>query len=368
MYKRLFLLNGLAILGVVANHAAHWGLTALFWWTDRYRAVTVPNFDQAGSLTHWALWVIMRITVLGVPSFLFASGFFIAFSAKGDQPAVRWNMLRTRILYLAVPCVVWSVVALVVEYLMNSDYTLAEHLERLRTESVFSAYYFSAVLCQLLLISPFLAALAKRRWKLLLVLAVAVQLSINVIRYWKAFQPPNLDTSGLFFTSSWLFPAWIFYFALGIVFGFHTVELRPRLKRVRSGLLAVVVLSALMNILEPVLLNQLTRVEWRDSQSMISTVIYATGFVLWFSASDEPVIPFSQRLYKLSINTYGIYVTNLLALAFAAKTVYHVAPRMLPYQFLFQPFVFGVGLALPLLLMRIVSISPARRIYRYMFG
>ena len=46
MNKRLLMLSGLAITAVAVNHAANWGFIALFWWTDRYRAVAVPNYDQ----------------------------------------------------------------------------------------------------------------------------------------------------------------------------------------------------------------------------------------------------------------------------------------------------------------------------------
>ena len=53
------LLNGLAILAVVFNHASGWGYTAMVYWADRYRPVTVPNFDQVwspsfyGLIDHW---------------------------------------------------------------------------------------------------------------------------------------------------------------------------------------------------------------------------------------------------------------------------------------------------------------------------
>ena len=49
MNRKLFLLNGLAIQAVVANHASGWGITAMFWWAHRYLPVESPNFDQLGS-------------------------------------------------------------------------------------------------------------------------------------------------------------------------------------------------------------------------------------------------------------------------------------------------------------------------------
>jgi hypothetical protein len=46
MTRRLLYLSGLAIVGVILYHAVGWGFVGMFWWTDRYAPVTVPNFDQ----------------------------------------------------------------------------------------------------------------------------------------------------------------------------------------------------------------------------------------------------------------------------------------------------------------------------------
>ena len=68
MYRRVFLLMGLAIVAVVCNHAAGWGYTAMFWWTDRYRPVTVPNFDQTGTLPYYGLLLLKQLTLFSVPA------------------------------------------------------------------------------------------------------------------------------------------------------------------------------------------------------------------------------------------------------------------------------------------------------------
>jgi hypothetical protein len=39
----------------VLNHTVGWGFIALIWWTDRYRAVAVPNFDAVGGVNYWLL-------------------------------------------------------------------------------------------------------------------------------------------------------------------------------------------------------------------------------------------------------------------------------------------------------------------------
>jgi hypothetical protein len=46
MIKRMLYLNGLAVLTVILYHSSAWGFIGMFFWTDRYRPVSVPNFDQ----------------------------------------------------------------------------------------------------------------------------------------------------------------------------------------------------------------------------------------------------------------------------------------------------------------------------------
>ena len=76
MVRRLPLLNGLAALASVLYHSTSWGFVAMFWWTHRYLAVSVPNFDQLGSLSYYGLRVIEQLIAFAIAAFLFISGFF----------------------------------------------------------------------------------------------------------------------------------------------------------------------------------------------------------------------------------------------------------------------------------------------------
>ena len=85
MAKRLLLLNGLCILGVIFSHAALWVWVAMFWWTDRYRPVVIPNYEALGSVSYYGVVVLQKLGVFAVPSFLFASGFFVAYAYRGKS-------------------------------------------------------------------------------------------------------------------------------------------------------------------------------------------------------------------------------------------------------------------------------------------
>ena len=67
MARRILLLSGLAILAVVLNHAGGFGQIAMFLWADRYRPVSVPNWDQLGTPVHYALLTIRSVGVFAVP-------------------------------------------------------------------------------------------------------------------------------------------------------------------------------------------------------------------------------------------------------------------------------------------------------------
>ena len=61
MIRRLLLLNGLAAISAVIYHATGWGFTAMFWWTDQYLPISVPDFSQLGSVSYYALRLVEQI-------------------------------------------------------------------------------------------------------------------------------------------------------------------------------------------------------------------------------------------------------------------------------------------------------------------
>lgn len=120
MTKRLFWLNGIAILAVVLNHAVGWSFTAMFWWTDQYRAVSVPNFDAVGSPTYYLLVVLKQLTPIAVPIFLVVSGYFIGFASRAG---LNWKMIWARIRGILIPYLVWSVVTMVLDMALGTQIT-----------------------------------------------------------------------------------------------------------------------------------------------------------------------------------------------------------------------------------------------------
>ncbi len=371
MTRRVFLLMGLAILAVVCSHAAGWGQIAMFLWTDRYRPVTVPNFDQLGSLSYYVLLIIRQLTVWSVPAFLFGSGFFVAYAARGSQAALSWKMVKVRIVNLLVPYVIWSIVCFIGDALQGITYVPVEYLERLafgRADG--GGYFYIPLLCQFYLLSPLIVPIARTRGRRLLFISALLQLGALSLRYLDLFEA---GIAGLhlitIITASWLFIRWSFFFALGIVCGFQVGQLKGWLARHKQGILVAMIVLGLLAVVEPEVIYRTTGKEWRFVPFTIATSLYSVAFVLCFLASGEVSIPYPRIVHQIGRRSYAIYLLHIKVMEFVARIIRQILPWMLAHQvLLFQSVIFVFGLGVPLLFMAFVARSPMRRSYHYLFG
>jgi peptidoglycan/LPS O-acetylase OafA/YrhL len=369
VYKRLIALNGLAILAVVLNHAGGWGLVAMFWWTHRYRAVSVPNFDAVGTPSYDISMAIHLLTTFAVPAFLFASGFFVAYAAQGNAKRLSWKVVTTRIVAILLPYGIWSGMLFIGDAVQGTTYAPMEYILRLTLMGANGGYYFIPVLCIFYLISPWLVPLARSRWKLLLAVSALVQLIPISFRYLRlaGISFPGLPQL-IDWTPDQLFIRWAFFFPLGLVCGLHVDAFGQWLASHRRGLAAGFVAAYGLYLAESEIVFRATPDHWRQGVSGIMFSVYAVMAILAFLALPEGSVPFVKRLGQLGTRSYGIYLLHFTIIEIAARLIYHIAPWMLGVQALLQPLLFVVGLAVPLLLMMAWARSPLRGSYRYLFG
>ena len=369
MYKRLIALNGLAILAVVLNHAGGWGEVAMFWWTHRYRAVSVPNFDAVGSPSYDISMAIHLLTTFAVPAFLFASGFFVAYAAQGSAKGLSWKVMTVRVVAILIPYAIWSVALFVGDALQGKTYAPMEYVLRLTLMGANGGYYFIPVLCIFYLMSPVLVPLARSRWKLLLAGSALVQLIPMSLRYFRLF---GVSFPGLPQLIDWtpdqIFIRWAFFFPLGLVCGLHVDALGRWLVSHRRGLAAAFVAAYVLYLAESEIVFRVTPDHWRQGVSGIMFSVYAVAAILAFLALAEGRAPSVKRLGQLGTRSYGIYLLHFTIIEIMARLIYHFAPWMLGVQALLQPLLFTVGLGVPLLMMRVWAKSPLRGSYRYLFG
>ena len=371
MIRRFLLLNGLATLGVVLNHAVPWGFIAMFWWTHRYMPVEVPNFDQMGSTTYYVLRAIEQLIMFSIPAFLFVSGFFVSVTTGRKRRTVAPSMVGNRLLYLIIPYLLWTAVIFALDFAQGIVYSGQGYLTRILTGGATPAYYYVPLLTQLYLLSLLLVPAARSRPGLLLGITAVIQLTIQTIIYLDTLQIGLAVIEPLLFlTPSWFFPGHLFWFTAGIVIGFHTKAFQQFIGRVKWGMVTAVVILFVVGIIEWELILGYSPADWLSPRNTIIDSLYAIAFISAFLAFDKLTLPRSKELGDLGGKSYGVYLVHMPVLELTARGIYQLIPALLAYQIIMQPILIVTGLGVPLLLMAIVnaSWSPIRPYYRYIFG
>lgn len=369
MTRRIFLLMGLAILAVVVSHAAGWSEISMIYWADRYRSVTVPNYDAVGTFSYNLIVLIRQLIVWAVPAFLVCSGFFVAYAARGSRGVYSWKMARTRIIDLLIPYLIWSTVWYAADALEHKMLTPVDYVTRLITgKADGGSYFFIPLLCQFYLLSPLVVPLAKTKPKQFMLLAVLIQLVGFITQYLMVIGlavPPQVA----WITESWLFLMWTTYFALGLVCGFHSERIKQAVLRRKWILLGTLIIFGLITIFEAEVIYWSTKVDTRYAPFTFSSWLYSIAFILAFLVAEKIPVPFPAKLHQLGSKSYGVYLLHTKAMSYTARIIRQLTPQLLAYPVLiFLPTMLIVGLALPLLFMYIVSKTPARRFYKYLFG
>lgn len=368
MARRLLILNGLATLAAVIYHASGWGYTAMFWWADRYRAARTPDFADMGSAGYYVLRLLEQAAVFGMPAFLFVSGFFVAFSAGRRGRNAGWGTVARRMAGLALPFALWSLLILGLRAVEGARFSFAGLLVAVATGQATPAYYYIPVLVQLYALSWILVPYARRQWKLVLLASAAVQGTVMILRYVQVLQPSaGWAQPAMFLARSWFFPGYLFWFALGVVIGFHWAPIKAALSRIRPLLPFLAAAGLVAGMLEWEWLLAHSGREWIGTRETLLDGLFIVAVLLGY-LSWEGNLPFAESFAALGTRSYGVYLIHLPILEVTARSVYHWAPALLAYPSVFLPLLVLAGLAMPLLLMDAVERSPARRYYRLAFG
>ena len=377
--RRLFLLNGLAIVAVALNHAAHQGFVAMFWWTDRYiPGIAVPDYSQYGSLSYYALIAVIKLTFFAIPAFLFVSGFFIAYTSRGKQSTLNWKVIRTRITNLLIPYLIWSLVFFAADFVfscLNACQTErpAAYLWKLLVGGATNAYWYVPLIIQFYLLSPWLIPLAKKHWKTALLIGALTQLSAITITYLGIMGVHVPKLIAVIFTTA-LFPRDLIYFIIGMTAGFHFSALKRWLARVKWGMLALLIVSIVLTLIEAELIFRKGGGNYylghiRGGYFTLPMTVYVIAFILTFLAFEQVTIPLSKTALKLGRRSYGIFLMHMLLIGFVMpKVVYHLLPWALGWEILYQPILVISALGLPYLFMSFIAQSRFKGMYRYLFG
>ena len=368
MAQRLLLLNGVAILCVVLFHATGFGFTAMFAWAHRYRDVGAPNYDQIGTAGYYALRLVEQFVVFCIPAFLFVSGYFVSVVA-GRARTVGVRAMVPRIKTLLWPYLFWSAVVFLGLALEGRIFSGSRYLRMLATGATDPNYYYVPLLIQLYVLAPVVVFFAERRWRTALAVAAIVQVVVCALQYSVvlSLDLPVVSALGAALPK-WLFVCQLFWFTLGVVAGFQPRAFSALLERTRGVLLPLVVGLFALGVVEWELLLSWSGVPWVENRVTLIDALYSGAAILAFLAFIDIRLPGRGALISLGGRSFGIYLVHGLAMGYAARGVYHLAPEVLGSQLLLQPLLIGLGLAVPLALMAVVNRSPFRNVHAYLFG
>lgn len=372
MNKRLFLLNGLFILGVTINHAAGWAYVAMTCWAHRYLPAGTPVGSQIGSLEYYVLMVARQITAISVAGFLLTAGCFLVYAGRSSQGQISWKFVRSRILSLAIPYLIWSVIIFVQVYITDGvSHTPLQYIWLFFTTGADGPFYFVPLLCYLYLLSPILMRLAKQHPVWLLAGAVILQVGTESFRYLIVFlgNSPTLDFL-MKITPDWSVPRWILFFSIGLVVGSRIEEFKAWLGKAKRWIAWGAGIAAIVAIVEPELVFRLTNYqwEWRSVPFPISHQIYSILAIFLLMTWEVEKTRLLKPLQYLGGRTFGVYLLHHKVMEVGGRLIYHLAPGVLAFQVPLAIFLLVLGLGLPLLFMKLVQLSPVRRYQRYIFG
>ena len=376
---RLLILNGLSILSVVASHAAHTAPLPMFWWTFRYLPGTeVPNYAQFGSLTYYVLVAVMKLTLFGLPCFLFISGFYVSVVSRSQKSSVGWQWVFTTIRRLLIPYIIWSLASFVINWLEScldacTGQTLGQYVLMLLTGKAQAPYWYVVLICQFYLLSPWSVSLAKTHPKLLLSIGAFAYICGVTVVYLGLF----VDVPEYLYLLPYgsFFPRDVIYFVSGIIFGFHLTSIQKWLARFKWYLLAILISSAIISLIEAEVIYRIQGGGYNylhhvgTGNATLPMTIYVFSFILCFFALERVDYPFSKTLsHLIGPKSYGIYLIHPIFIQLVPKIFYHVAPWLLASQLLYQPALIIISLGMPLLMMKLVEDSRVHGIYRYLFS
>lgn len=368
MYKRLLYQNGLAILGVVLYHSVGWGFTAMFAWAHRYSPVASPGVGDVNQVYYYLMRLIEQAVVFTIPAFLFVSGFFVAFAAGRSGANLSWKVVGARISGLLIPYLIWSHLVLLL-FSFERSLSLKSYFQVILTGAADPAFYFIPLLIQFYLLSPLIVALARKRWKALLLVAGVIQLMVVGLQYMAALSTPlpvlNLPAD---LVPKWFFPSRIFWFTAGVVVGFHLATFKSFLGRFKWVFLGTAAALIPLGMLEWEVVYRLSGQLWLDQRELLTDTLYAAAFILALLAFDRVRLPLEQALTDLGARSFGIYIVHSPVMQVVMRGIYHLFPPLLAYSPLLLLILFAAGLGIPLAAMSIVNLTPARRIYAYLFS
>jgi surface polysaccharide O-acyltransferase-like enzyme len=283
-------LRGLAILGVVAIHSTGEGLN-----------FTADSFNFNFTL----LW--RQIINFSVPLFLSISGFFMA--RKNINSSEEYFLfLKNQIPKVYIPCMFWSLIALLVAFFLFGKPLLDELFKMLSFQAV-GPYYFIALIIQFYILFPVLKIFSNIHGVLIsAIVSLTMTILIFYIRYYTNISFPLIIYAGLF-------PTWVVFFVYGLYLGSG-----GKISISNKSLVLGILISYLFSCIESYCLYS----NFNQAADAVTAVkptsfIYSL-FVISFLFKNIGFVSI-EVLKTLGKMSFGIYLIHMFILPIAMKAL-----------------------------------------------
>jgi membrane-bound acyltransferase YfiQ involved in biofilm formation len=370
MARRLLILNGIAILGVILFHTTGFGFVAMFFWPHRYRPVTSPNFDAAGGAAYYELRLVEQaFASFCIPAFIFVAGYSAAVLAGRSRTGLTTRAISSRVQRLVWPYLLWSGLVLAALAIQGRVYAPGRYVRMLLTGAANPNYYFIPMLIQLYVLAPLAVRAASWNWRALLAVTALVQAGIYLLQYGAVLGAPGSTWEWLAYAvPKWLFVTHVFWFCAGLVAGLEQQAFGRFLQRTRAWWpIAAAVLFA-VGVVEWEWLLGVAGTHWRENRSTLVDGLYGGAALLAIVAHGDAFRSAERWLSELGARSFGIYLAHGVVMEYTARALYHAAPWVLGIQPAFQTLLIVLGLFVPLAMMEALKRSRAAAVYPYVFG
>jgi len=286
-----------------------------------------------------------------------------------SQKTIGWRILLNRMRIILVPYMVWVSIMLVADLVEGERYSAIGAVKLFLTGKVAPPYYYVPLLVQLFFLSLVLVPLARDRVKALLWGAFLLQIPVIAFTYIRLLvgDLPKLELLFLIFTD-WHLPGYLMWFVIGMVAGFHKQAFKEFVARNRRVFNILVMVTFAAGIVEWELIRRQYGHEWLSPQITLIDKAYTIFFLLSFFAIVDLKLPFSKKLDQIGLMSYGIYLIHAPVLEYTSRLIFHVAPSLLRFYIPLFALLILVGVAVPVIMIQLVSRSPARVLHDYIFG
>lgn len=310
-------LRGIAILGVVINHAAAFGITVY-----RFNHMQVDAGYEALNGIPWASvmpgWIVLQeLTRFPVPLFIILAGHYIK-NLNG-----KWLTIWKQAENLLYPFLFWSFIGWLYSYLFSPPgWDVLTFLHRLINGAAQPGYFFIPLIIQYYILSRWFVPWVKEKPKFALFITLFIQLG------WIGFNYLAVAIKGkviplpieLPVLPEFMFPRFLFFFIFGIWMGVYPDRFKTLLKGKGTLLFVVTILSAVFLIAEHGVLYyfirkpeagvELWRVFLAMAQWKVSSNIFSFFFILFLIKLGQYNLFSWKWLTKLGGWTYVIYILN----------------------------------------------------------